>query len=66
MTQVPDPLDAVEAQLADRENKLKARRGKHEYRDSVPMLEAEIERLKGVRDMIRETRMASEDSEPER
>lgn len=61
-----DALAACEAQITDRERKLAARKGKHEYRENVPALEAELERLRGVRDMIRDGRLASQDRETER
>ena len=54
-----DPLNACEARISRLERKLKARKGKREYRHSVPRIEAEIEHLKGMRDMVREARMAS-------
>lgn len=61
-----DALTAVEAQIADRERKLAARRGKREYRENVKAIEAELERLCGARDMIRDGRLASQDRETER
>ena len=68
MSEAPpfDALAACEAQIADRERKLAARKGKREYRENVPALEAELERLRGVRDMIRDGRLASQDRETER
>lgn len=47
-----DPLTAVENQLADCKAKLASRKGKHEYRDNIPLLEAEIKRLESTRNMI--------------
>lgn len=63
---MPDPYDAlaaVEAQIADREQKLKAREGKREYVENVKALRAEIARLKMVRDTIHAGRLASGNSE---
>lgn len=47
----------LDNRIADLEAKLKARRGKSAYRDNVPAIEAELERLKGVRGMIEEAKV---------
>lgn len=38
----------TEERLADLKRKLRARQGKREYRDSVPLIEAEIARLEAL------------------
>lgn len=65
MTYSPDPLEACKTRIAACERKLKARSGKREYRNSVPLIQAELDRLRGMRDMIIEGRRANGVQKPE-
>ena len=51
-----DMIVQLNARLKILEAKLKAREGKSAYRDNVPLLKAEIERLQGTKAMILEAR----------
>lgn len=56
MAEVPDPLTAVNGEIARVEAKLKARRGQTAFRDNVPVLERALKRLIETRDMIASAR----------
>lgn len=43
---------SLEGRIADLERKLAARRGKPAYKDNVPAIEAELAKLREMRDMI--------------
>lgn len=51
-----DLLQAVETQLSTMRKKLASRRSRVEYRDNIPLLEAEIGRLEEVKRTMLEAR----------
>jgi hypothetical protein len=53
---MPDMIEEIDARLKILDTKLRAREGKPAYRDNVPLLKAEIERLRGTKAMILEAR----------
>lgn len=47
MTDIDDRISIAQDRLALLRARLKARTGRHEYRDNIPALKAEIGRLEG-------------------